>query len=206
MKKAEFVWKWDKWQQEVLDYDGNIAIRAGRQVGKSVVIAEKVCRFALAHSGAVCLVIAASQRQSGLLFEKIKNTLLVLGRDVLAEVPTLTRLVLKNGSRIYTLPAGKTGHFIRGYTLDLLIIDEAAFVNESVFNSIIPMIAVSKKARGFGHIIMLSTPFGKGGYFFHSFSDPDFKQWHVSSEDCARIPNALLAKERKRLRRAEYAQ
>src|SRR3990167_442544 len=206
MKKAEFVWKWDKWQQEVLDYDGNIAIRAGRQVGKSVVIAEKVCRFALAHSGAVCLVIAASQRQSGLLFEKIKNTLLVLGRDVLAEVPTLTRLVLKNGSRIYTLPAGKTGHFIRGYTLDLLIVDEAAYVSEAVFNSIVPMIAVSRKVRGFGRIILLSTPFGKGGFFYHCFSDDDFRKWHVSSEDCERIYKKLLLKEKKRLRRAEYAQ
>lgn len=199
-------WKWDLWQREVLEYEGNITIRSGRQVGKSVVVAEKVCRFALKNPNTVSLVVAASQRQSGLLFEKIKNTLGVLEKDVLEEEPTLTRIVLKNGSRIYSLPVGKTGVFIRGYTLDLLIVDEAAYVPEICWNSILPMIAVSKKTRGFGHIIMLSTPFGKGGYYYDSFSNPDFKSWHVSSEDCVRIGKDLLDKEKKRLSRASYAQ
>ena len=200
------VFVWDKWQEEVLAYDGNITIRAGRQVGKSVVVAEKAARFALAHGNTVTLVIAASQRQSGLLFQKIKNTLELLEGDVLEETPTLTRLVLKNGSRIYSLPAGKTGIFIKGHTVDLLIVDEASYVSERVWTSVIPMIAVSKKTRGFGWIILLSTPFGKGGYFYNSFTDEDFKSWHVSSEDCWRIPKSLLLKERKRLSKAEYAQ
>jgi len=204
--RTEREWKWDKWQEEVLAYDGNVVIRTGRQVGKSVVVAEKVARFALSHDNVVCLVIAASQRQSGLLFEKIKNTLELLKGDVLAEEPTLTRAVLRNGSKIYSLPAGKTGVFIRGFTVDLLVVDEAAFVSEVVWTSVIPMIAVSRQTRGFGHIILLSTPFGKGGFFFECFGDPDFRQWHVSSEDCDRIPKSLLVKEKKRLSRAEYAQ
>lgn len=198
-------WEWDKWQREVLDYEGNVTIRSGRQVGKSVVIAEKAVRFALGHGGTVTLVIAASQRQSGLLFEKVRGTLEGRG-DVFAEPPTLSRIVLKNGSRIYSLPAGKTGHFIRGFTVDLLIADEAAYIPEVVWNSVIPMIAVSRKTRGFGWIFLLSTPFGKGGFYFDSFSDPDFRQWHVSSEDCVRIPRGLLLKERKRMSKVEYAQ
>ena len=70
MKNDGFVW--DQWQKDVLEHEGNVVIRSGRQVGKSVVIAEKAVRFAVENSGTVTLVIAASQRQSGLLFEKIK--------------------------------------------------------------------------------------------------------------------------------------
>ncbi len=209
MKKS-VVWKWDKWQEQVLDHEGNVVIRSGRQVGKSVVIAEKAVRFALRNEGSVTLVIAASQRQAGLLFEKVKSTLELSsgneGGGVFAEVPTLTRIVLKNGSRIYSLPAGKTGAFIRGFTVDLLIIDEAAFVPEAVFLSVVPMIAVSRQTRGFGHIFMMSTPFGKGGFFFDAFTDPDFRSWHVSSLDCPRIPKSLIDKERKRLSKAQFAQ
>ena len=199
-------WKWDKWQQEVLVHDSNITIRAGRQVGKSVVVAEKAVRFALAHKGSITLIIAASQRQSSLLFEKVRGTLQNLDEDLFAEPPTLTRIVLKNGSKIYSLPAGKTGHFIRGFTVDMLIADEAAYIAEIVWNSVIPMIAVSRKTRGLGILVLLSTPFGKGGFFYNSFTDPDFKQWHVNSEKCPRIPKSLLLKEKKRLTKVQYAQ
>jgi len=203
---TEIPWKWDKWQEEVLCHVGNVTIRSGRQVGKSVVIAEKAVRFALENAGTVTLVIAASQRQSSLLFEKIRGTMELREGAIFAEPPTLSKLVLKNGSKILCLPAGKTGHFIRGFTVDLLIADEAAYIPEVVWNSVIPMIAVSRKVRGFGFIFLLSTPFGKGGFFYHSFTDPDFRQWHVSSEDCDRIPKSLLLKEKKRMTKAEFAQ
>src|SRR3990167_1473953 len=149
-------WRWDRWQSEILGHVGNITLRSGRQVGKSVVIGEKAVWFALGNEGVVVLVIAASQRESSLLFDKVRVTLEGRG-DVFAEVPTLTRIVLRNGSRILCLPAGKTGVFIRGFTVDLLIADEAAYIPEVVWNSVIPMIAVSRQTRGFGHIFLLST-------------------------------------------------
>jgi hypothetical protein len=197
--------KWDKWQQAVLDTEGNITIRSGRQVGKSEVISAKSCKFALDHPGTTTLIIAASQRQSSLLFEKVRAN---LDRevDVYSEQPTLTKIILKNGSRIYSLPAGRTGYFIRGFTIDLLIADEAAYIPETVWNAVIPMIAVSRQVRGLGWIVLLSTPFGKGGYFYDSFNDTDFKSFHISSENCIRIPADFLAKERQRMTKAEYRQ
>lgn len=201
------VWVWDKWQKEVLEHEGNVTLRTGRQVGKSVTIGEKAKRFALGHPNTVVLVIAASQRQSSLLFEKIHGALLEEeGEKIFAEIPTLTKIILKNGSKILCLPAGKTGHFIRGFTVDLLIADEAAYIPEIVWNSVIPMIAVSRKTRGFGWLFLLSTPFGKGGFYFDTFTDPDFRSWHVSSENCKRIPKSLLLKERKRMTKVAYAQ
>jgi hypothetical protein len=198
-------WQWDKWQQEVLDYQGNITLRTGRQVGKSVVISEKAALFAKQNDNTVTLIIAASQRQSSLLFEKVRGNLERMNAHF-SEPPTLTRIKLTNGSRIYCLPAGRTAFSIRGYTVDMLIADEAAYIPEAVWNAVIPMIAVSRQTKKFGYVVLLSTPFGKGGYFHSSFTDPDFRQWHVNSEDCPRIPKDFLHKEKQRMTKAEYRQ
>ncbi len=198
--------KWDNWQQSVLDCDGNITIRSGRQVGKSEVISAKAVKFALDNPGTTTLIIAASQRQSSLLFEKVRGNFDLIKKDVYLEKPTLSRILLKNGSKIYSLPAGRTGHFIRGFAIDMLIADEAAYIPETVWNAVIPMIAVSKKLRGMGYIVLLSTPYGKGGFYFNSFTDKDFKSFHASSEDCKRIPKDFLHKEKLRMTKAEYRQ
>lgn len=227
----------DTWQREALGHRGSLAIRAGRQVGKSTVIARKAVEFALENSGTNTLIIAAAQRQSSLLFEKAKMLLDGLNAQVLeeagipawdgklsdrqnmerrddfskkhgvyAETPTKTTIVLKNGSKIYSLPSGKTGYFIRGFTLDLLIADEAAYIPEIVWNAVVPMTAISSKGRGLGWIILLSTPFGKGGYFYDAFHDDGFRQFHISSEDCPRISREFLRKEKARMSKLEYAQ
>jgi hypothetical protein len=197
---------WDRWQRDVLAFEGNVAIRAGRQVGKSEVISEKAVRFAIEHPGTVTMIIAASQRQSSLLFEKVVAKLSLMVDGTLSEKPTMTKALLSNGSRVYCMPTGRTGYFIRGFTLDLLIADEAAYIPESVWLALTPMIAVSRKMRSMGHMVLLSTPFGKGGFFHSAFSDPDFKCWHVSSEDCPRIPLDFLKKEKARMSKAQYRQ
>jgi len=204
-------WKWDEWQQQVLDHIGHITLRTGRQVGKSEVVSAKAVKFALDNPKTTTLIIAASQRQAGLLFEKVKANIDRLEEKnkkvkLYAEAPTLTRIILKNGSKIYALPAGRTGYFIRGFTIDLLIADEAAYIPESVWTAVIPMLAVSQKLRKKGFIILLSTPFGRGGYFYESFTDPDFRAFHVSSEDCPRIPKEFLQKEKLRMTSMQYRQ
>jgi hypothetical protein len=201
--------KWDKWQQQVLEHEGNITLRTGRQVGKSEVISAKAIKFAYDHPGTVTMIIAASQRQSSLLFEKVRARLDLKeynGEKVYADKPTLTKICLSNGSTIYSLPAGRTGYFIRGFTIDLLIADEAAYIPETVWTAVTPMMAVSQKLRKMGWIILLSTPFGKGGYFYNSFYDKDFKAFHISSEDCPRISKSFLTKEKRRMTKSEYRQ
>ncbi len=194
---------WDKWQKEFLEHQGSCSIRSGRQVGKSVAAAAKIAAFVTLHKGVNLLVIAASQRQSGLLFEKVTSNLVHGG--VLGDKPTLGKLGLKNGSNVYCMPAGRTGFFIMGFTFDVIAVDEAAFVPMPVFNSILPMLAVSHKLRGFGWLWQFSMPFMKGGHFYESFSDPAVKTWHISSEDCPRISKEFLLKEKKRLSKEEYA-
>lgn len=201
--------KLDNWQKEVLSHEGNITIRAGRQVGKSTVIGIKAARFVRDNPGTTVLIISASKKQAEWLFDKILGEMLEMCDNKEIEFkrePTRTKIMLENGSQLHCLPAGRTGAFIRGLAIDLLIADEAAFIPENVWRAVLPMVAVSRKLRGFGWIILLSTPFGKGGYFYDTFHDQDFRQFHLSSEQCPRIPKEFLLKEKDRMSKAEYAQ
>ena len=36
---------WDRWQEEVLNAEGNICVCSGRQVGKTEIIAYKTAKF-----------------------------------------------------------------------------------------------------------------------------------------------------------------
>lgn len=138
-------------------------------------------------------------------------------KGIYNENPTKTTVILKRdfsnprsidnaGSICYSLPAGKTGIYLRTYALDFLDIDEAAYVPEPVYTALKPMLAVSEKEKGLGWETFLSTPFGKGGFFYHSHHSDDYKKIHISSEDCPRISKAFLKKEKDRLTRAEYLQ
>jgi len=115
--------------------------------------------------------------------------------------PTKHVIKLTNGSIIRCLPTGLSGLGIRGFTVDLLIADEAAFIPEDVWSAVTPMLAITK-----GDILLLSTPFGKGGFFYRCFSDPNFASFHVSSEDCPRKNQDFLDQEKKRMSKLQYAQ
>ena len=200
------VFVWDKWQREVLEHQGSITLRCGRQSGKSEVVSQKAVDFAADNVGVTVLIIAAAQRQSGLLFEKVNAKIQVDSRVDYSEKPTMTKALLSNGSKIYCVPAGRTGYSIRGFTIDMLIADEAAYIPEAVWVAVEPMIAVSRSQRGFGHIVLLSTPAGKGGYFYDSFTDKDFRSWHVPITMCRRISKSFVARKRKTLSKLQFAQ
>tara|TARA_R100000750_G_C2344765_1_gene95827 strand:+ start:853 stop:2088 length:1236 start_codon:yes stop_codon:yes gene_type:complete len=196
--------KLDDWQKKVLETDGNIVLRSGRQVGKSTIIGVKAGKYALDNPKKNILVIASVERQAYLLFDKILEYIYETDKRSIKkgkDRPTKSRIKLTNGSTIYCLPTGLSGHGIRGYTIDLLIADEAAFIPEEVWTAVTPMLAVTR-----GDIILLSTPFGKGGYFFRCFSDKTFTSFNISSEDCPRKNQDFLDQEKSRMSKLQYAQ
>jgi len=196
--------KLDTWQQEVLETKGNIALRSGRQVGKSTIISIKSGKFAVENPNKTILVISAVERQALLLFEKILSYIHANHKQYIRtgkHKPTKHKIELKNGSVIHCLPTGESGYGIRGFTIDMLIADEAAFINEDVWQAVTPMLAVTK-----GDIILLSTPFGREGYFARCFNDPTFKKFHISSEECPRIDKEFLKQEKARMSQLQYNQ
>lgn len=194
--------KLDKWQQNVLDTKGNLCLRSGRQVGKSFIIGIKAAQYALENPNKLIMVIAFTEKQANLLFSKILNNIVRIDKKAIAKPkPTKHIIHLKNGSEIYCYAAGDTGFGIMGYTIDLLIADEAAFINEEVWNSVTPALAITR-----GSIWLLSTPYLSEGYYYECFHNDTFKSFHQSAEDCPRRDDEFLAEKKRTLTRAQYAQ
>jgi hypothetical protein len=194
----------DGWQKQVMETEGNICLRSGRQVGKSTIISIKAGDYALTHAKQNIMVIASVERQAQLLFEKILSYIYETNRTMIKkgkDRPTKHKLILKNGSTIHCLPTGESGYGIRGFTINLLIADEAAFISEDVWIAVTPMLTITR-----GDIWLLSTPHGKDGYYYRCFQDDKFTPFHVSSEDCPRKDQSFLDHEKEWMTKAQYAQ
>ena len=175
----------DNWQQQVLDCKTNLALCAGRQVGKSTVIAMKAGEEAIKTPNQSIMIIASVERQALLLFEKVLSYIYNNYKSYIStgkNKPTKHELKLKNGSIIRSLPTGDSGYGIRGYTINSLYADEAHFINEDVWQAVTPMLATTG-----GRINLLSTPFGATGYFYDRFHDKKFTAIHVNAEDVAEL-------------------
>ena len=196
----------DLWQHEIMNTEGNMVLRSGRQVGKSFIIAKKASEFATENKDRLIMVIAFTEKQANLLFTKILYNIVQKEKEdryyyIDKPKPTKHVINLKNGTTIYCYAAGETGFGIMGYSIDLLIIDECAWLNEEVFNSIVPALAVTN-----GTMWLLSTPWLSEGFYFDCFDDPNFTSFHQSSEDCPRITKEFLERQKKRFTKSKYNQ
>jgi len=182
----------DPWQRDLLlSTDARIILNCARQSGKSTITAVLALHHALNNFEALVLVLSRSLRQSSELFKKITWFYRDLGRPVPSDIENALTLQLVNKSRIVSLP-GKE-QTVRGFSgVSLLIIDEAAQVNDELYYSVRPMLAVSQ-----GRMILLSTPFGKRGFFFKEWSEsPAWKKVKITAEQCPRISTDFLEEER----------
>lgn len=194
----------DDWQKEVMDTQGNICLRSGRQVGKSTIISIKAGEHALNNPKTNIMVIAAVERQAALLFEKILAHIYQKDKTQIKKGkhrPTKHKLQLKNGSVIHCLPTGDSGYGIRGFTINLLIADEAAFIPEDVWTAVTPMLTITK-----GDIWLLSTPHGREGFYYRCFDDAKYTAFHVSALECPRKDDDFLNHEREWMTEKQFAQ
>ena len=198
--------KLDPWQEKVMETKGNMVLRSGRQVGKSFIIGKKASDYALNTQNKLIMVIAFTEKQANLLFSKILNNIIQKEKEdkkkyIAKPKPTKHIINLKNGSTIHCYAAGDTGFGIMGFTIDLLIADEAAWIKEEVWNSIAPALAATN-----GEMWLLSTPFLSEGFYFDCFDDKSFTSFHQSSEDCPRITKEFLERMKKRFTKTKYNQ
>jgi hypothetical protein len=154
--------KKDIWQEEFLQTEGDKILCCGRQIGKSEICGEDGGQYAILNRKTTILMIAPTERQAQLLFNKTLDFLELNYRKYIKkgkDRPTKSKIQLKNGSLIYCLPTGLSGTGIRGLTIDR--VDEASRIPEDVWIAVEPMLLTTG-----GDTILLSTPFGRQGYFY----------------------------------------
>jgi hypothetical protein len=183
----------DAWQRAVLTSTAHQQILlVTRQGGKSTCSSIRALHRALYTPASLVLLLAPSYRQSKELFRKVKGALAALPFPAPLTSESALELEFTNFSRVVALP-GKEAT-IRGFSgVSLLIVDEASRVPDELYQAIRPMLAVSG-----GDIILLSTPFGKRGFFHHEWTEggADWYRTKVTAEDCPRIPRVWLEQER----------
>jgi len=183
------------------DEGDRIIVKKGRQVGASQMVAWSATWYAFVNAETTVLIVSPSQRQSGIIFRKIRK--FVRGSKFLrGSVARMTwsEIELTNGSLIVSLPSGDDGDKIRGYTAEVLIADEAAFMKEPVFNAI-----EDSTIRG-GKRVYISTPFGIKNRFYKMWNDPDWSKHHISSTDCPDISDEEIERKRREKTYIEFEQ
>jgi hypothetical protein len=194
----------DPWQERLLrSTSPRVLLNCSRQSGKSTMSGIIALHRALYRPGSLVLCLAPSERQSKELFSKVAGFYRELRGAPPPESDRKLGMNLPNGSRIEALPGSEKT--TRGFSgVSLLILDEAARVQDALYHATRPMLAVSG-----GSLMMLSTPYGKRGVFFEEWTSEAGREWdryEVPAEECPRISPEFLAEEREALPSWVYRQ
>jgi len=186
-KEMKLGFELDPWQKEVLKTKGNICLCNGRQTGKSQVIAIKASEYAVEHPRNNIMIISTTEDQAMLLLSKIMLYLTDNYKPMIARgknKPTRHKVTLTNGSTIITKAVGATGVGIRGHTIHVLVGDEAAYIDDMIWEAATPMLLTTG-----GQIWLLSTPKVMKGYFWRAYTDRSmgFQTFHYSSMEVAEL-------------------
>lgn len=138
------------------------AIVAPRQAGKSRSLAVGAAHTAYRQPGAIVLIVSAGEDAARRLLAEVRSIVTgspLLAGSVVDEQQQLVRL--SNGSEIRSVPASERQ--IRGWSVDLLVLDEAALLDdELILSAAIPTTSARPDAR----IIMASSPGAPEGVFY----------------------------------------
>jgi hypothetical protein len=192
----------DPWQKRLLRSEApRVLLNCARQSGKSTMAATLALHRALSSPWSLVLVLAPAERQAKEPFSKAAEAYRTLGHIIPADSYRKLGMHLANGSRIEALPGSE--RTIRGFSgAALLIVDEAARVDDALYFAVRPMLAVSG-----GTLVLLSTPYGKRGIFHEEWtSGHGWDRYEVPATECPRIPPAFLEEERRAMPEWWFAQ
>lgn len=147
--------------REFRDNPKNIILKC-RQMGISTLTAGYSIWLMTFHKDKSILVISKDQETAKNLVTKVRfaNDNLPSWMKVKASEDNRTSLRLQNGSQIKAVSA--SGNSGRSFALSLLVVDEAAFIDNihDIWTSVQPAMT-----HGGGNAIILSTPNGMGNWF-----------------------------------------
>ncbi|MEZ5151672.1 terminase large subunit domain-containing protein [Rhodococcus zopfii] len=145
------------------------AVCSGRQAGKSRTLAVLALHQAFSVPGSKTLVLSAGEEAAKLVLASIAELLsspLLAGAAV---EENKSRILLSTGSEIVSAPASTRQ--VRGRSIDLLILDEANFMDEALWTAA----KFTVIARPGSRIVMASSPWTRD-HFFH-------RQWQIGRID-----------------------
>lgn len=155
---------WDYQKEMLLSMvnNRNTIITTARQIGKSTVTCAFIIWYVLFNGQKTVALLANKGSTAREIMNKVhigyQNLPKWLQQGV--EAANKGSLELENGSRV--IAEATSGSAIRGYSINLLFIDEAAFIEnwEEFFTSVAPTISSGKTTK----MVLVSTPNGLNHY------------------------------------------
>ena len=201
--------KFDKWQKEILDHEGDILLLKGRRIGGTEIFSIKAVHSMM--KGKRIVMVSHSEDQAKLIVmfalnyidaAKYRNYFHMSGE----KKPTQTRIIAKSGGSLIVRPVGNTGDAVRGFDGDILGVDEAPLQPKQMWAAARPIVSTNN-----GTIWMWGTPKGKVGYFWEQYNKivnlnkpGRFKCWYKTTEQVLEerpICETWTEKQREGLRR-----
>lgn len=163
-----YQWQRDLIKQIIEDQEGHwFAVKSFRQgCGKTFALENLVIILALTRPKSVSIFIEPSNNQASKVGGETYAAVSHLGVKYNS---SLNLMIFPNGSRVYFRSSEADPKTIRGYTVrngGVLIVDEAAFVNEEFFNALFPVVQKHKRP-----MILASTPDRTIGTFFNLYEE-----------------------------------
>jgi len=173
--KANYV------QKKILTNDSRwLVVRVPRRQGKSYSLAV-ICIWAcVVHSNYKVLILAPEDGQVAELFDYIRAFLSVnseIAQEIVENTKTPHRIKFRNNSIIRGKTTGSSsnrqGSGVRGMGGDLIILDEAAYLKDSDFGAILPIVT-NDLFRDRVRIIAASTPSAEHNRYYEWCKYQDF--------------------------------
>lgn len=157
------------YQKEVMNEEHRfISMCWSRQLGKTTLLAIKATHYAVTNSNKLIMILSQDRERArefyNLIISYITSSPLLANMIVGDAKQSETKL--DNGTRLINKAAGRDGRSLRGYAVDLLIIDEADFIPEPVF-----IAGEQCTSARRGRIWLISTPFRKATTFYKYFTE-----------------------------------
>ena len=155
-------WPLETWQRDPLKLETRQTVLISpRQCGKSRSLSVLALWWAFRRPRQMVLVLSAGDVAAARLLRTMRQVAEhpLLGSSVTDE--TQHRVILSNGSEIRSVPASDSQ--IRGWTVDLLVVDEAAWLPADILlAAALPTTAARPDAR----VVLASTPWADSGPFW----------------------------------------
>ena len=155
------------WQKAILNSTGRrIIINAARQSGKSTITSTDPCWIAKYRDNSLSIVLAPTESQSQDDMRKIQSFIRQDSTYPQYDPASTHVNVRENRSIISVVPATQSA---RGKSCPaVVILDEASQIDDLIYTEVVtPMFTDNP-----GRLILLSTPYGKSGFFYDIFNNP----------------------------------
>lgn len=162
---------WYDWQGDVIrgvlkKGKGQIhVVKSSRQCGKSVMCESIILKYAVDLKGTFSMYLSPTIKQARKVFKEIVKAI-SRSSVFLKSNESFLEITLRNGSTIAFCSA-EQGENLRGYTVSgVLIVDEAAYIEDEVFDAVLPTTDVFSAP-----IVIVSTPRFRVGFFYDYYID-----------------------------------